>query len=338
MPSLLEDARAAVELALKKGAQGAAASVARARNVAVDWRDGKLEKISEATTRGMGVSLYVDGRYSAVSTSDLRPEALDRLVGEAAAMARVLAVDPFRQLPDPSLYQSRPAIDLEAEDSAHEALDSARRRQLAQRIEEGARAADGGAALISVTASFADTSYEGALVISNGFEGTRRATFFSAGAEASVKDPDGRRPEESHYAASRFLADLPDVAGIGRIAAERALGRIGSRKMQSAVLPMVVENRVAFGLVGRLLGPAHASLLQQQRSFLDYKLGEPVGSALLDFADDPLVVRGLGSRLFDSEGISAKRFPLFEGGVLRNYYVDTYYGRKLKMAPTTAGQ
>ena len=26
---------------------------------------------------------------------------------------------------------------------------------------------------------------------------------------------------------------------------------------------------------------------------------------------------------------------LIENGVIRNYYVDTYYGRKLEMAPTT---
>ncbi|MEY2667951.1 MAG: hypothetical protein RJA59_589, partial [Pseudomonadota bacterium] len=51
---------------------------------------------------------------------------------------------------------------------------------------------------------------------------------------------------------------------------------------------------------------------------------------------DPLVVRGLGSRLWDGEGIAARSFPVFEGGVLRSYYVDTYYGRKLGMAPTTA--
>jgi PmbA protein len=29
--------------------------------------------------------------------------------------------------------------------------------------------------------------------------------------------------------------------------------------------------------------------------------------------------------------------PVFEKGVLRNFYLDTYYARKLKMAPTTAG-
>jgi PmbA protein len=85
-----------------------------------------------------------------------------------------------------------------------------------------------------------------------------------------------------------------------------------------------------------LLGPLAASALQQKRSFMEGKLGRSIGSGLLDVADDPLVVRGLGSRLYDAEGISARPFAIFEKGVLRSYLVDTYYGRKLGMAPTTA--
>ena len=95
-----EIARAAVKSALAKGAKEAAASVNRSRNVSVDWRDGKVEKIEEATTRGLSLQLYVDGRYSVVS-SDLRPEALETFIGDGVTMTRVLTEDPFRTLPNP---------------------------------------------------------------------------------------------------------------------------------------------------------------------------------------------------------------------------------------------
>lgn len=45
--------------------------------------------------------------------------------------------------------------------------------------------------------------------------------------------------------------------------------------------------------------------------------------------------RGLGSRHFDDEGISAKKLTIVDSGVLKAFYVDNYYGRKLKLAPTT---
>ena len=63
--------------------------------------------------------------------------------------------------------------------------------------------------------------------------------------------------------------------------------------------------------------------------------GERVTSERLTITDDPHLPKGFGSRLFDGEGIAAKPFPVFQGGVLRNHYVDSYYGRKLGMAPTT---
>ncbi|HYG69612.1 MAG TPA: metallopeptidase TldD-related protein, partial [Anaeromyxobacteraceae bacterium] len=147
--------------------------------------------------------------------------------------------------------------------------------------------------------------------------------------------PDGRRPEEYAATGGRFrdALDAPEV--VGRRAAERAAARIGAKKGESAVLPMVVENRAAGRLVGYLLAPLAAASLQQKRSYLEAKLGERVGSARLELRDDPHVVRGLGSRLYDGEGLAARPFPVFEQGVLRSYYVDCYYGRKLGMAPTT---
>jgi PmbA protein len=135
----------------------------------------------------------------------------------------------------------------------------------------------------------------------------------------------------------RFVGELPEAAEIGREAARRALARIGSTKADSAVLPMAVDNRAAGRLVGALFGPLQGQALQQKRSFLDGKLGAVVGSEKLTLADDPLVVKGLASRLFDGEGIAAQRMPVFERGVLKSYFIDTYYGRKLGVAPTTGG-
>jgi PmbA protein len=77
--------------------------------------------------------------------------------------------------------------------------------------------------------------------------------------------------------------------------------------------------------------------LQQKRSFLEGLAGKPFGSDKLDIADDPLLLRGLGSRPFDSEGIGSRHLPIFEQGVLKNHYIDTYYGKKMGVAPTTGG-
>ena len=98
---------------------------------------------------------------------------------------------------------------------------------------------------------------------------------------------------------------------------------------------MAVEARAAGRLLAALIGPLQAAALQQKRSFLEGRQGQRIGSELLTLSDDPLIVKGFGSRLFDGEGLAARPLPLVEAGVLRNYYVDTYYGKKLGLAATT---
>ena len=157
MTTLLDTTRTVASLALRKGAHEAAAGSWQARHVEVAWRDGKIEKVSEATTRGLGLDLYVEGRYAAVSTSDLRPEALERFVEDAVALARTLAPDPHRRLPDPALYQGQAAIDIELEDPNHGALDSGTRRRIAEELEVAARSVPGADRIVSVTTGTSDT-------------------------------------------------------------------------------------------------------------------------------------------------------------------------------------
>lgn len=334
-PKMLEIARQAVTWALKKGAREAAANAARAREAQVQWRDGRLDKIHEATTVGLALQLYVDGRYSAVSTSDVRPQAMQRFVEDAVALARALEKDPFRALPDPALYAGQASKDLMLEDPESPSISAPKKRDMAHEVEAAARAAPGAEAIISVTGTFSDSFSESYKVHSNGFEGSRRDTSFWLGADVSVKDPDGRKPSDGDSAGGCFFKELPSPGAVGLRAAERALRRVGAKKGSSGLMSVAIDPRCGGQLVRFLLGPLAASSLQQRRSMFEGKLGMVLGSPALDVADDPLRVKGLGSQLFDAEGIAARRLPLFEAGALRNFYVDTYYGKKLGMVPTT---
>ncbi|HRI63542.1 MAG TPA: TldD/PmbA family protein [Polyangium sp.] len=335
--SMLELAKSAVTLAKQKGASDIAAVANESRDVDLTWRDGKLEKISEATSRSLEARLYVDGRYSACSTSDLRPDALATFLDNAIALTRTLAKDPHRSLPDPALYGKVVASELELNDAKMGDIAAMEMRTNAQKMEEAARSVPGSKDFLSVTAGVSLSSRTTTRVHSNGFEGSFPSSNCSIWTDVSIRDADGRRPEEGDYANMRFVSDLPDVAALGRAAAERAIGRRGAKKIASGVMPVVMDNRTAGGFLRYLLGPLSGGSLQQKRSFFEGLIGKPFGSDKLDIADDPLIRRSLGSRPFDGEGIGAKRMPLFEQGVLKNYYIDVYYGKKLGLAPTTGG-
>ncbi len=102
-------------------------------------------------------------------------------------------------------------------------------------------------------------------------------------------------------------------------------------------MPMIVENKMAGSSLGPLISALNGSSIQQKQSFLIGKKGEKIGSGLMSILDDPFIVSGRGSRLFDSEGMATKKMPIVENGILKNYYIDTYYGKKLEMEATTGG-
>ncbi|HEX6100239.1 MAG TPA: TldD/PmbA family protein [Thermoanaerobaculia bacterium] len=331
--NMLAIAQTCISLAKSAGAKEASARAYRVRDVSLDYRDGAVEKISEATTRGVALQLFVDGRYSTASTSDLRPEALKTFIGDSIALAKSIQPDPFRALPDPALYKGQTAADLQLEDPKYAAVNAEEARRIAKAIHDAGRAVKGAEAITSMTSSFSSNLVENWMVTSNGFSGSNRSTSFFVSANVSAKDADGRRPEDSDYASSRFYGGLGDATAVGTRAAERTLRRLGSKKGETSAMNVVIDNRAAGRLVNMLVGPMSAAALQQKRSFLDGKLGQQIVSPLMTITDDPHVPKGFGSRKFDMEGIAAKPRVILDAGTLKTYYVDTYYGRKLKMEP-----
>jgi PmbA protein len=333
---LTDIAKRIVEGAQKRGAQGARASAYRSRESTVEWRDGKLDRLKESTQMGAGVTLYVGGRYSANSTCDLRPEALERFLDDTVAMTKVLAADPHRKLPDIKRYEGRFAGDLLVFDAEGlGSVDPEERRRTARFLEEAARSAPGADAILSVTTSSGDDQTEAAMVASNGLETTRRASSFALFAKASVKDQGDRKPEGYWYGVTTQRKMLPSVEKVGQEATRRALFLRGSRPEKSGQYPCVVENSVAGRLIGDLLAPLSGNAIQQKRSYLAGKSGQELLSPKFSMIDDPLLPGGLGSRTYDNEGMTLQKLPLFEKGKLQNFLLDTYYASKLGVEPTT---
>src|SRR5262249_2486278 len=136
---------------------------------------------------------------------------------------------------------------------------------------------------------------------SDGFEGGDRHTSYSVGANP-IAAKDGKMERDYEYRTKRFFADLPASDEIGRIAGERAVARLGARKLESQKAAVIFENRLA----GRILSPFFAGIsgaaVARGTSFLKDKLGQRVFSESFEVREDPFVKRGLGSHAFDGEG------------------------------------
>ncbi len=322
----------AVAQARKSGADDAAVNIVNQRNIEIEFRDRKLDKLKESTQNSLSLSVYANNRYSSHSTNDIKKETLSKFIGEAVAMTKYLTEDPYRSLPDPKYYAGRKDIDLQLFDSAYEKVTSSKRVDIAGEIEDLTLSRSD--KIISCTAYYSDSFYEMLKVQSNGFEGERIGTSFSSGVEVTVRDGEKGRPSDWDWRTVRFFKDLASPETLAKTAVGRALDKIGQSKMESGAYDMVVENRAASRLLYALYGPMQARSLQQKSSFLEGKLGQKIASDKLTVIDDPFIKTGLGSRTFDSEGMATKRRVMIDKGVLKSFYIDNYYGKKLSMEPT----
>ena len=326
---LVAEAERAVELALALGADGARATVRRARSAEFRGFEGRLEKAQESREHALSLALYAGGRYSTHATNDLEPERLERFLAGAVALTRAVEVDPHRALPDAELYAGRAQVELDLVDPALLSLCRERRSELCLELEEAARADP---AVVSASTTVVDGVAQTAQVASNGLRGAHAHTWLWLGATVTVADGE-RRPEASRFVGGVHAADVPAARTVGREALARALARRGAQKLASRKTVLVTSPEAGAALLGRVFSALTAAAIERKQSFLAGRRGEKVASELFTIADDPLLARGSASRWFDAEGIAARPRTVAAGGVLETFFVDTYYGRKLGLAP-----
>lgn len=325
-------AKWAMEHAIQNGAQHARVSIYNNNSSQVEVRDEKIDKLQESNRNGMQINLYVDNKYSSISTNRLtNKEELGKFIEEAIAGTRYLAEDEFRILPDPERYYKGDGPDLKTMDKDFKSIDPQTKVEAAFKLEKEILGTD--ERIVSVSTSYRDGMSGSVMVASNGFEGDSENTYYSLGASVSVSDGDAR-PGGGWYESAIFNDKLVRE-GIGKKALKKAVDKLGQTKIESGNMPMIVE----YNAVGRILGPLltalNGSSIQQKQSFLMDLKGEKIGSDLLTITDDPFIESARGSKLFDSEGVATQKRAVVENGVLKTFYIDTYYGGKLDMEPTT---
>jgi PmbA protein len=324
-------ARWAMNHALENGAQEAGVSISNSKNSSIEVREEKIDKLEQATQNNLTIRLFVDKKYSAHSTNRLKKEELAGFIKEAIAGTKYLAEDEFRALPEPELYYKGGGKNLQILDTSFNSIQPEKKIELAFAAEKEVLGKD--ERIISVSASYYDGLSERVLVTSNGFQGDTSNSYYGVSASVSVKSGDAR--PSAGWSESAIFFDKLQKKGIGEIALDKALKRIGQKKTASGKMSMIVENRQMGRIFSPLISALSGSAIQQKNSFLIDKMGEKVVSEKLSITDDPFIPGGRGSRLFDGEGLATVKRPVFEKGVLKTYYIDTYYAKKLEMAPTS---
>ncbi len=337
MKALIELAAQACDLARTLGATDVAATASRGSSRKIVIRDGEVEELKSSQSQGLSLRLYVDGRYGTHWTSETEPERLRPFLEQAIALTRLLAEDTHRALPDPKWYDGRATGDLGCFDATWSESTADARRARAMAAHDAGRA-EVGKRGISVSATATDNMSASALVTTNGFSDAERSTSFWVSASVTAQDESGRKPMDWAVAGTRQRAGADGLSpkAIGVEAAERALAQLGADDIETVTLPVVVENRAVGKLLGGLLRPLAGSLIDQKRSCLEASVDTAIASPILTLRDEPHLPGAWGTTRYDGEGLTTRRRPIIEKGVLKTLLINTYYGRKLARPITGA--
>jgi PmbA protein len=314
--------------AKRKGADSADAVVFSGASLAIAVRMGALEKLERSEARDLGLRVLIGKRQAIVSSNDFKRETLSELIDRAVATARAAPEDPYTGIADPDqLAKSVPTLDIcdEVEPSAEKLIAAARAAEDAARAVKGVTNSEG--AEIGWSRSVI------ALAATNGF--ARGYGSSSNSIAASVLAGEGTAMERDYdFSSAVYGADLRKPEDVGRSAGERAVKRLGARKMKSARVPIVFDNRVSNGLLRSLSGAINGAAIARGTSFLKDKMGERIFPAGINVIDDPHRARGLRSKPFDAEGLANVRRAIIEDGRLTTWMLDLASARKLGLPPT----
>jgi PmbA protein len=172
------------------------------------------------------------------------------------------------------------------------------------------------------------------MVNSRGFAGEYRRSYCSISAMPIAETETGEMQRDYWFSSARTLALLDTPENIGAEAARRTLRRLNGKRVPTQQVPIVFAPEMARSLINNIFEAANGDSIYRGASFWTGRLGEQVASPNVTVIDDGTLPGLFGTAPFDGEGLPTRRTVVIEKGVLKNYLLNTYTGRKLNMPST----
>ncbi|HEY5029626.1 MAG TPA: metallopeptidase TldD-related protein, partial [Candidatus Angelobacter sp.] len=293
---------------------------------------GEVETLKESGSRAIGLRTFIGQHSASTYSSDFSEDGIQRLISGALDLARVTSEDVFSGIPEPDQLGSLQGdLKLYYDDvyslPPDERIDYARRAERAAlEADPRMKNSDGG--------SFDAATGHKVLANSHGFVGEFRRSYCSVSAAPIAQDENGNMQRDYWFALARTMSKLESAESVGREAARRTLRRLGSRKIASTQVPIVLDPMVAGSILDNIFDAINGDAIYRQSSFLANKLGEQVAARNITVVDDGTMPGGFGTEPFDGEGVPTRRTVVIENGVLKSYLLNTYTAKKLGLKTT----
>ena len=321
-----------IDTAISQGATDADCVLSRSRGVSLTRRLGKDETIERYEDFDTGLRVFIGNKVASVSTNENSEAALKEVATRAIEMAKITPKDEFGMIADSKtleLFPLNTSVTIDSYDQNEPDINLIRSR--ASEVEDVALNVTG-----ITNSDGADASWgegETLLMTSNGFFGHSKRSNHSVSVVV-IAEKDGKMERDYDYSSKVYGEDLKKPELIGLKAAENTLARMGAIKPVTGKYPVVFGPRVARSISGHISSAIKGSAIARKTSFLKDMMHEKIANSSINMIDDPFLKRGLGSRLFDREGLGCSKRLMIKDGVLQGWFLDLASAKQLNMQPT----
>ena len=313
-----------LDLAKKLGATSSSVTVGNFISESVSFRNKELDESNRSDSLAINIETYINNKKSSISSSNLLDENLKTLIEKCVETTKITPDDEFNSLPDKDLLASN-IKDLNLYDESH--LENDKKINYLKELEETASMDK---KIINTESGFTENKSNFILANSDGFCNGYKSSSFTASCMAVAKDENSM--ERDYEITSRcHLNDIIDPKNLGNIAAQQTIKKLRPKKIGSDKISIIFDKRTAKGLLSSFASAISSSAIARGTSFLKDKIDQQIFSESINIFDKPDLVKGMGSQCFDSEGVKSEPLKLVVSGFLRDYLVDTYYGKKLNL-------
>ncbi len=319
---LSEKASYCLDVAKKLGASDTSVVVGNSISETVNFRNQKLDESNRSDNLAVNITTYIGKKKSSISSSNLLKENLDTLIEKCVETTKNTPEDEFNSLPDKDLL-AKEVKDLDLFDETN--IKNENKIEYLTRLESSA---SNNKKIVNTESSFTQDKSNFILANSNGFSKGYKSSSYTASSVVVAKD-DKSMERDYEYTSRCHFKDIKDAEELGKSAAEQTVRKLSPKKIESEKISLIFDKRIAKGILSTFAGAISSSAISRGTSFLKDKINQKLFPDGINILDKPDILKGLGSRSFDSEGVKTNTLKLVEQGVLKDYLIDTYNGKKL---------
>ena len=313
-----------LDVAKKIGATNASVTIGHSISETVNFRNNNLDESNRSDGLAFNIDTYIGKKKSSISSSNLLDQNLNTLIEKCYETTKITPEDEFNSLPDQNLL-SDSLKNLNIYDDTH--IENDKKIDYLKELES---TASEDKRIVNTESSFTEKKSNFILANSDGFCSGYKTSSFTVSCVAVAQDEKSME-RDYEYSSKRYLDDIKDPKSLGKIASHQTIRKLSPKKIGSEKLSVIFDKRIAKGMLSAFASAISSSAIARGTSFLKDQLNEQIFSNSINIIDKPDIIKGLGSKNFDSEGVKSETLNLVKEGVLKSYLVDSYNGRKLNI-------